>query len=108
VVPVQAGIWSVGFNATASGYDTYAELLAIMGETVDMVNSNSPTSEAEPELDIATIDDAGGGGANTAAQVWKFYGIDVSEDNKDYAAVGFRMLVVPNLYQDQPGTVGIT
>jgi hypothetical protein len=102
VVPIQAGIWSVAFDATSASFDTYAELLAAVGSTVDMVNSNLPTSEAEPELDIATIQDA-----NSINQVFKIYGFDVSEDNRDYAAIGLRMLVIANLYQDAAGTAGI-
>lgn len=102
VVPVQAGIWSVAIDTAAAAYDTYAEWLATVGETVDMVNSNLPTTVAEPELDISTKGDA-----NSASQIWKIYGLDVSLDNKDYDAAGFRLLVIANKYQDQAGIAGV-
>lgn len=102
VVPIQAGIWSVAIDTAAAAYDTYAEWLATVGETVDMVNSNLPATDAEPEIDISTKGDA-----SSADQVFKIYGLDESQDNKDYAGASYRLLVIANKYADQAGTAGV-
>ncbi len=102
VVPVQNAVWSVAVDATSGSYDTYPEWLAVVGETIDMVNSNGVTLKAEPELDLASIADANG-----ASQIWRIYGLDESRDNRDYAAAGFRLLVTANRYADAPNTAGV-
>jgi hypothetical protein len=102
VVPAEAGIWSVAVDATSASYDTYAEWLAVVGETIDMVNSNGVTLKAEPELDLATIADP-----VSVSQMWKIQGLTPNLDNKDYDAAGFRLEVIANRYQNAANTAGI-
>ena len=102
IVPLEAGVWSVAVDATSTSYDTYAEWLAVIGETIDMVNSDGVTDKAEPELDLATIADA-----VSVSQIFRIYGLDVAQDNQDYAAAGFRLLVTANRYADAPNTAGV-
>jgi hypothetical protein len=102
VVPIENAIWSVAVDATSASYDTYAEWLAVVGETIDMVNSDGITDKAEPELDLATIADA-----VSVSQIFRIYGLDVSRGNRDYDAAGFRLLVTANRYADAPNTAGV-
>ena len=102
VVPIENAIWSVAVDATSASYDTYAEWLAVVGETIDMVNSDGITDKAEPELDLATIADA-----SSLNQIFRIFGLDVSRDNRDYDAAGFRLLVTANRFADAPNTAGV-
>ena len=102
VVPIEMGVWSVAVDATSASYDTYAEWRATVGETIDMVNSNGVTGDAEPELDLATIADSA-----SASQIFKIHGLDPARDNRDYDAAGFRLLVIANRYANAANTAGV-
>lgn len=102
VVPFNAGIWSIALDATSASFDTYAELLAVVGQNIDIVNSNGVTLKAEPELDLATIADA-----NSLTVRYRIVGLDPSLDNQSFATTSFRLLVQANSYADAPNTVAV-
>lgn len=104
VVPAIAGVWQVDCdeNTTATTIPLYQ---ALVGERVDMVNTNTATDpsgtvKADPQIDISTH-------AVTVTLRWTIYGLSQSQDSLDPSAVNFKLLLTANSYADAPNTVGV-
>jgi hypothetical protein len=89
-VPITAGVWEVDIDETSASWDTEAEFRDMIGENVDMINTNSPTNRLAPKLDISS-------NATTATLYFRIVGISRTVENQDFSGTGVKLLVRANI-----------
>lgn len=91
-IPITAGVWEVDVdeNTTAT---TRAAYLDMVGENVDLINTNSPSDRLNPKLDISS-------NATSNALAFRIVGISPIVENQDFSGTGVKLLVRANLASD--------
>lgn len=102
VIPAMGQIFECDTDEVSAAYDTYAEMLAFIGENVDMIlTADTTTSRATPQLDISSH-------AVTSTLQWRIEGISDSQQNTDFSGAYVKLLVSVNKGQQTPyNTTGV-